>query len=110
MATPMETNVNNLSDSNSDSDLVDPAMYKKMIGSLMYLVNTTPYICFAVNNLSLLHIKITHFDSVASVVITKCCKCRILLTRSQVSYVAHKCRKNIKKACCHDAYVVPITT
>jgi hypothetical protein len=57
----------------------------------------------------LLHIKITHFDSVASVVITKVAsvafcsqgrKCRMLLTS-----VA-----SVKKAYCHDAYVVPITT
>jgi hypothetical protein len=42
MATPMETNLKKLSDSTSDSDLVDPMMYRKLIGSLMYLVNTRP--------------------------------------------------------------------
>jgi hypothetical protein len=36
----------------SDSDLVDPTMYKQLIGSLMYLVSTRPNICFAVNTLS----------------------------------------------------------
>ena len=34
------------------SEIVDATLYKKMIGSLMYLTNTRPYICFAVNTLS----------------------------------------------------------
>jgi hypothetical protein len=50
MATPMTTNLKLLSD--SSSDLVDPTMYRQLIGSLMYLVNTRPDICFAVNTLS----------------------------------------------------------
>jgi hypothetical protein len=50
MATPMTINLKLLSD--SSSDLVDPAMYRQFIGSLMYLVNTRPDICFAVNALS----------------------------------------------------------
>jgi hypothetical protein len=29
-----------------DSDLVDPSMYQKLIGSLMHLENTQPYIFF----------------------------------------------------------------
>jgi hypothetical protein len=38
MATPMMINLKLLSD--SSSDLVDPTMYRQLIGSLMYLVNT----------------------------------------------------------------------
>jgi hypothetical protein len=52
MATPMETNLKKLSDSASDSDLVDPTMYRQWIGSLMYLVNTRPDIFFAESTLS----------------------------------------------------------
>jgi hypothetical protein len=52
MATPMMTNLKKLSDSASDSDLVDPTMYMQLIGSLMYLVNTRSDICFAVSSLS----------------------------------------------------------
>jgi len=29
----------------------DPTLYRRLIGSLMYLVNTRPDICFAVNKL-----------------------------------------------------------
>ena len=50
MATPMVTNLKLLSD--SSSYLLDPTMYKQLIGSLMYLVNTRSDICFTMNTLS----------------------------------------------------------
>ena len=34
------------------SELVGPTMYMELIGSLIYLVNTRPNICFVVNTLS----------------------------------------------------------
>ena len=52
MATPMVTNLKKLTESASDSNLVDPMMYKRLIGSLMYLVNIGPDICFTVSSLS----------------------------------------------------------
>jgi hypothetical protein len=51
MATPMGTNLKKLSDSTSDLDLVDPTMYRQLIGYLMYLVNTRPNIFFAISTL-----------------------------------------------------------
>jgi hypothetical protein len=45
MSTPMVTNLKLLSDTYSKT--VDATMYRQMIGSLMYLTNTRPYICFA---------------------------------------------------------------
>ena len=36
----------------TSSETVDATMYCQMIGSLMYLMNTRPDICFAVNTLS----------------------------------------------------------
>jgi hypothetical protein len=50
MSTPMITNWKKLSA--SDSQLVDATSYKQLIGSLMYLVNTIPDICFSMNTLS----------------------------------------------------------
>ena len=50
MTTPMASNLNLLSDSSSKA--VDATMYRQMIGSLMYLTNTRPNICFVVNTLS----------------------------------------------------------
>jgi hypothetical protein len=35
-----------------DSNPVNPSLYRQLIGSLMYLVNTRPYICFVINKLS----------------------------------------------------------
>ena len=52
MATPMVTNLKKLTETTSDSNLVDPMMYRQLIGYLMYLVNTRPDICFVVSSLS----------------------------------------------------------
>jgi hypothetical protein len=50
MTTPMITNWKKLHA--SESQLVDSTLYRQLIGSLMYLVNTRLDICFAVNTLS----------------------------------------------------------
>jgi hypothetical protein len=50
MLTPMTTNLRKMN--SSESELVDPTLYRQLIGSLMYLVNTRPNICFVVNTLS----------------------------------------------------------
>ena len=50
MTTPMASNLKLLSDASSES--VDAMMYHQMIGSLMYLTNMRPNICFVVNKLS----------------------------------------------------------
>ena len=50
MATPMITNWKMI-DALEDKD-VDPTLYRQLIVSLMYLVNTRPYICYSVNTLS----------------------------------------------------------
>ena len=51
MATPMVMNLKKLSVSSSISDEIDMNRYKQLIGSLMYLVNTRPYICYAESTL-----------------------------------------------------------
>ena len=50
MATPMDTSLKLLID--ESSGLVDVTQYRQIIGLLMYLTNTRPGICFAVNTLS----------------------------------------------------------
>eukprot|EP00253_Pinus_taeda_P014865 PITA_14865 len=50
MSTPMITSWKKLHASNSE--LVDPTLYRQLIGCLMYLVNTRLDICFAVNTRS----------------------------------------------------------
>ena len=50
MDTPIITNWKKID--TSKDDVADPTLYRNLIGSLMYLVNTIPYICYAVNTLS----------------------------------------------------------
>jgi hypothetical protein len=52
MTTPMVMNMKKLSETSSDSGKIDPHIYKQLIGSLMYLVNTRSDICYAVSVLS----------------------------------------------------------
>jgi len=52
MTTPMRTNLKKLSDYALDLDLVYPTMYRSLIRSLIYLVNTRSNILFVVNTLS----------------------------------------------------------
>ena len=64
MTTPMELNLKLLSD--ASSKVVDAMMYRQMIGSLMYLTNTRPNICFVVNTLSQFLIDPRHVHLIAS--------------------------------------------
>ena len=50
MSTLMTTNLKLLNYDSSET--IDTTLNKQIIGSLMYLINTRPYICFAVNTLS----------------------------------------------------------
>ena len=56
MTTPMASNMKLLSDASSET--IDATMYHQMIGSLMYLTNTRPDICFAVNTLRHVHLMV----------------------------------------------------
>jgi hypothetical protein len=52
MSTSMITNLSKLHDSDTGSDLVDPTMYRQLIGTLMYMIHTRPDICYAVITMS----------------------------------------------------------
>eukprot|EP00253_Pinus_taeda_P009826 PITA_09826 len=73
MSTPMITNWKKI-DASDDKD-VDPTLYRQLIGSLMYLANTKPDICFAVNTLSQFMIapKRVHWAAVRHILRYVCC-------------------------------------
>ena len=56
MTTPMASNLKLLSV--ASSKMVNATMYHQMIGSLMYMMNTRPDICFAVNTLIHVHLMV----------------------------------------------------
>ena len=64
MTTPMASNLKLLSDSSSKA--INATMYCQMIGSLIYLTNTIPDNCFAVNTLSQFLIDLRHVHLIAA--------------------------------------------
>ena len=64
MTTHMASNLNLLSD--ASSEVVDAMLYRQMIGSLMYLMNTRPDIFFAVNTLSHFLTYLIHVHMIAA--------------------------------------------
>jgi hypothetical protein len=64
MNTPMEAKLKLLV--NTSSELIDATLYRQIIGSLMYLMNTRPDICIAVNTLSQFLVEPRHVHLVAA--------------------------------------------
>ena len=56
MTTPMASNLKLLSE--ASLECVDATMYRQMIFSLMYLTDTRPDTCFAVNTLRHVHLMV----------------------------------------------------
>jgi hypothetical protein len=63
MPTPMMTNLKLLGD--TSSEVVDATLYRYIIGSLMYLTNMRPNICFVVNTLSQYMVESRHVHLIA---------------------------------------------
>ena len=51
MTTPMEMNFKRLCGKAAGPDMENPSEYKQLIGALIFLMNTRPYICYAINTL-----------------------------------------------------------
>ena len=66
MTTPMVANLKKLHETASCSDSVDSMMYRKLIGSLLYLVHMRPDICFTVSALSQFMIDPRHVHWIAA--------------------------------------------
>ena len=64
MSTPMMMNFKLLGDTISET--VDATLYRKMIGLLMYLMNTRRNICFVVNTLSQYMVESRHVHLIAT--------------------------------------------
>ena len=75
IATPMDSNLKLLAD--DSSKLVDVTQYRQIIGSLMYLSNTRPNICFDVNTLSQYLIETRRVHLVATKHVMRYPKCMI---------------------------------
>jgi hypothetical protein len=52
MPTPMMMNLKKMNEDSSNSSDIDPHIYIQLIGSLMYLFNTIPDICYAMSVLN----------------------------------------------------------
>jgi hypothetical protein len=75
MYTPMETKFKPLVD--TSSELVDATLSRQIIVSLMYLTNTRPDICFAVNTVSLYLVEPRHVHLVAAKHVMRYLKCML---------------------------------
>jgi hypothetical protein len=64
MNTPMKVKLKLLVD--TSSELIDATLYRNIIGSLEYLTNTIPDICFSVNTLSQFLVEPRHVHLVAA--------------------------------------------
>ena len=52
VSTPMQLNFKKLSESTVRSVLANPTEYRQLMEALMFLMNSRPDVCFAVNTLS----------------------------------------------------------
>ena len=77
MTMPMTTDLKLFGD--TTSEIVDATLYRQMIGSLMYLTNTRPDICFAVNTLSQYMVEPRHVHLIAAKHVLRCLKGTLIM-------------------------------
>ena len=77
MVIPIEADLKRLHEIVATSDLIDRTMYKQLIGCLMCLVNTGPYICYAINTLSQLMCESRDIHHVEAKHILRCVRGRV---------------------------------
>ena len=75
--TLMDSNLRKLHETETRSDPVDPTLYRQLIGSLMYLVHSRPYIFYAVSILSQFMTDPRHRNWVAGKKILRYLRCTI---------------------------------
>jgi len=66
VTTSMELNFKMLCGSAAGLDLGNPSKYRELVGALMFLVNSRPDICFAVNTLSQFMVEPHHIHWIAA--------------------------------------------
>eukprot|EP00253_Pinus_taeda_P031310 PITA_31310 len=114
MAMPMITNWKKI-DASKDKD-VDPTLYRQLIGSLMYLVNTRPDICYAVNTLSQFMGKdirlsgFTNADWAGSSVDRKSTSGYYFNIRSGITSWCSRKQKSVALSSCEAEYMATSTT
>ena len=72
MNTPMEAKLKLLV--NTSSELIDATLYRQIIGSPMYLMNTKPDICFSMNTLIQFLVQPIRVHLVAAKHVMRCLK------------------------------------
>lgn len=83
-ATPMITNLKKLNA--SKSKLIDPIVYRQLVGYLMYLVNTRQNICFAMNTLNQYMVEPRRVHQVATKHVLKYLQCMVEYGPRYVQY------------------------
>eukprot|EP00253_Pinus_taeda_P001428 PITA_01428 len=85
VTTPMEFNFTKLCGSAAGLDLGNPSEYRQLVGALMFLVNSHPDICFAVNKLSRKQKSVALSTTEAEYIVARMASCEAVWLRKLFS-------------------------